>query len=91
MPSTVERNIAESKRIKEESALESEARKKINEHLIKQKKNLIDNFIDSTVFGLFLCLLVSLAQVEQLPRSYLQASMKFSLHTLNLDCASNFQ
>ena len=49
LPSSVQMNIAESEKIKHEAELESEARKKINEYLLQQKKDLVDNFIDSTV------------------------------------------
>ena len=59
MPSFVQNNIAEAERIKTQasmekfnSELEKETKQKISEEYIKRKKELIDNFLESTVYHL---------------------------------------
>ena len=49
LPSSVQRDIENVKRIREESELESKARKKVSEYFVEQKKTVIDGFLESTV------------------------------------------
>jgi len=49
LPSSIQRDIENVKRIREESELESKARKKVSEYFVEQKKTVIDGFLESTV------------------------------------------